>query len=1013
MYTAFRRYLLTGAAMLVTGAAAHAQTTTPPTTTPPPGVEQAQRAQGTAAAQAPATAANTAPAEAQADEVVVTGSRITRPEFAAPNPITSFNAAAIQESGNTNVTDFLLRVPALTGSRDVTQTAGGAGVSSGQFGIAGLNELNLRNLGTNRTLVLVNGRRHVAGEPNTAAVDINSIPTDLIERVDVLTGAVSAVYGADGVTGVVNFILKRDFDGLSARAQLGVSQYGDAGNRFVSVIAGRNFADGRGNVTLAYEYNADDPVANDDRKFLQQPNRKFLIPNDNYAPGTPGSYGYVLAGDLRYGNQSPIGAVTIGNDAAPSFDGLGRPYQHGTPISYYTTGGEDTEVAGFYQGDLFPATERHAVNLLTHYDFSDAFKLSLEGKFVQNRATSFGSYFEDFGTPVAVSNPFVPNTISQAALAAGADTLFVQRDDIDYGRQGESDRRRTYRGVVDVSGRISAHATYDAYYEYGRTDVQITRIGDRLATNYTNAIDAVLNPAGQIVCRVTLTYPNSGCVPISLFGPGPATAQQLAYFQVNDVSNASITQQVASASVSGDFGQFFTLPGGPVQFAFGGEYRKETSRFSPSANLVNAAFYQFDEPSLVLPSYGQFDVREAFGELNVPLLKDVAFAQTLSFGAAGRYSHYSTVGDTKTWQFNGVYAPVRDVTFRGSYGQAVRAPNIGELFQPRFSSSNFFTDPCTPEQINLGSQYRKANCTTALAAVGAVSSDALQTGNFVTGVQSGNADLKAETARTWTAGVVLRPRFLRGLTASFDWYDIRLKDAINQVTPSDLANLCVDQQTLANPFCAAITRANAAYLTANPNVAKAGFAVGSIVNFTVSPQNVASFTTAGLDINLDYLLRTAGAGTFDFRLVGGYVDHISFVGIVGGPVNNGLDQRGTFASPRWNANFSPTWTLGGFTLNYNLRWVDATINSTFSLPAIAADPTIAPGRYIRVDALWQHDLQLQYQLPSGFAFYCGVTNLTDQKPDPASYGTNTPISPLGRFFYVGAKVNLGRGGQGR
>ena len=943
--------------------------------------------------------------QTNANDIVVTGSRIARPEFAAPNPIVSFDAAALQQSGNTNVTNFLQRVPALTGSRDITQTSGGGAVSSGTFGQAGLNQLNLRNLGTNRTLVLVNGRRHVAGEVNTAAVDINSIPTDLIERVDVLTGAVSAVYGADGVTGVVNFILKRDFEGLSARAQMGVSQYGDGANRFASVIGGHNFADGDGNLTLSYEYNADDPVANDQRKFLQQGRRKFLIPNDNYQEGVTGSYQNILVGDLRYVNESPLAAVFVGNEPSPSFDGLGRPYDNGTPAAYYGVGGINTPVAGFYQGDLFAATERHAVNLLSHYDASDAFKLSVEGKFVQNRATSDGAYFGTYFQPVAVTNPFVPQTIRNAAALTGTDTLYVNRDDLDYGRQGESDRRRTYRGVVDVSGRISDHATYDAYYDYGRTDVRITRIGDRLADRYTQAIDAVTGPAGQILCRSTLSDPGNGCVPISLFGAGPASLRQLAYFQVNDVSNARITQQVASASISGDFGQFFALPGGPVQFSFGGEYRKETSRFSPSTNLVNARFYQYDEPSVVLPSHGRFDVAEAFGELNVRLLEDRRFAQTLSFGAAGRYSHYSTIGDTSTWQFNGVYAPVRDVTLRGSYGQAVRAPNISELFQPRFSSSNFFTDPCTPDQINLGTQYRPANCAATLAAVGATSTRALQTGAFVNGVQSGNAGLGAETARTWTAGVVLRPRFLRGFTASFDWYDIRLKDAINQVTPSDLANLCVDQQTTDNPFCAAITRADAAYFASNPTAAGLGFVIGSIVNYQVSPQNVASFRTAGLDVNFDYLLQTRSAGTFDLRLVGGYVDHINFVGIIGGPVNDGLDQRGQFKSPRWNANFSPSWTLGGVTLNYNLRWVDATYQ--FDLNTLAANPNVAAGRYIRTDALWQHDIQVQYRSPGGFGFYGGITNLTDQKPDPSSYSTNTPISPLGRFFYLGVKVNLG------
>ena len=945
-------------------------------------------------------------ASKQDDEIVVTGSRIARPEFAAPNPIISFDAAALQRSGNTNVTTFLQRVPALTGSRDVTQTSGGGAVSSGTFGQAGLNQLNLRNLGTNRTLVLVNGRRHVAGEANTAAVDINSIPTDLIDRTDVLTGAVSAVYGADGVTGVVNFILKHDFQGVTARAQMGVSKYGDGANRFVSVIAGQNFAAGRGNVTLAYEYNADDPVTNDQRRFLQQGNRKFLIPNDNYQAGVAGSYQNILVGDLRYGNESPLGAVFVGNNASPTFDGLGRPYDNGTPAAYYGIGGVNTPVAGFYQGDLFAKTERHAVNLISHYDVSDAFKLSLEGKFVENKAASNGAYFGTYSQAVAVTNPYVPQSIRSAAALAGADTLYVNRDNLDYGRQGESDRRHTYRGVIDVSGRISDHATYDTYYEYGRTDVKITRIGDRLADRYTQAIDAVLNPGGQIICRSTLTNRTDGCLPISLFGPGPATAQQLAYFQVSDVSNARITQQVASASISGDFGQFFELPGGPVQFSVGAEYRKETSQFSPSANLVNARFYQFDEPSLVLPSYGEFNVKEAFGELNVTLLKGARFAQTLSVGAAGRYSHYSTIGDTNTWQFNGVYAPVRDITFRGSFGQAVRAPNISELFQPRFSSSNFFTDPCTPDQINLGTQYRPSNCATTLAAVGATSTKALQTGAFVNGVQSGNANLRAETARTWTAGIVLRPRFLRGFTASFDWYDIRLKDAVNQVTPSDLANLCVDQQTTNNPFCGAITRADSGYFASNPTAAGLGFVVGSIVNYRVSPQNVANFRTAGLDVNLDYLVTTKRAGTFDMRLVGGYVDHINFVAITGGPVNDGLDQIGQFKSPRWNANFSPSWTLGGVTLNYNLRWVDAAYQ--YDLNSLAANPNIAAGRYIRTDALWQHDIQAEYQLPSGFAFYGGITNLSDQQPDPSSYATNIPISPLGRFFYVGVKVSFGR-----
>lgn len=980
-----RASLLAGAAMTLASATAGAAQTA-----------QATQAQGAADPGAPATADTAQAAENGANEVVVTGSRIARPEFAAPNPITSFNAANIEQSGNTNVTNFLLRVPALTGSRDNTQSSGGNAVYANPFGGAGLNELNLRNLGTNRTLVLVDGRRHVAGEPNTAAVDINSIPTDLIERVDVLTGGASAVYGADGVSGVVNFIMKRDFDGVSARSQIGISSRGDAPNQFVSLALGRNFADGRANISLAYEYNQDGRLDNDSRDYLRGAARQYLIPNDARAtdPNAPAN---ILVGDLRYAGESPIGAVDVDGDGYADFNGLGQPYRHGTPASYYSVGGDDTPVAGFYSGDLQPHDLRHDVNLLGHYDVSDALKLSVQAKYAQTRATTFDYYIGTYGTAVTLDNPFVPLAIANAARAAGQDYVTVTRDNLDYGRHGESDLRQTYRGVFDVSGRISPHATYDAYYEYGRTDVAITKLNEVLAAPYAQAIDVVANPlTGQPVCRSNVTGGNPNCVPVSLFGPGPISAQALAFFQINDPSFARLTQSVASGSVSGDFGAFFRLPGDAVQFSFGGEYRRETSAFNPSANLQNNVFAAYTEPTLVVPSGGSFDVKEAFGELNAPIFKGSRLAETLSVGAAYRYSRYSTIGETNTWQFNGVYAPVRDVTFRGSYGKAVRAPNIGELFQPVSGDSAFFQDPCTPSRIGLGTQYRAANCATLLARYGAGVSDALQTASNVPGVRSGNQNLKAEAATTWTAGVVLRPRFLRGLTASFDWYDINLEGAINTPDPSQLADLCVDVQTLDNPFCASITRAS------RTTVVNGSTAVpGTIIGYTVQPQNVASFRTAGLDVNIDYLLRTAAAGTFDLRLVGGYLHRLDFTGIPGAPLTDNVDQPGR---PKYNVNFSPTWTLDGFTLTYNLRWFDAT-RTTDTLSALN-DPNYAPPAQRRYSELWQHDVQIGFDVREGISFYLGALNLSDQEPDPGN-AINQPISALGRYLYAGVKVRTG------
>ena len=959
-------YLLTTAALAVPFAATAQTAETPPTT-----------------GQAPASVA--ASVDAQVADIVVTGSRIARTQFAAPNPITSFNAAAIEQSGNVNITSFLERVPALTGSRDFTQTSGGNAVANNPFGAAGLNELNLRNLGVNRTLVLVNGRRHVAGEPNSAAVDINSIPTDLIDRVDVLTGGASAIYGADGVSGVVNFILKRNFDGVAARSQIGISDKGDAGNRFASVAVGHSFAQGRANITLAYEYNADDRLDNNDRTYLTGANRRYLIPNDA-AAGNPKAFHNILVGDLRYPGESPIGAVDVNGDGFADFNGLGQPYRHGAPAAYYATGGDDAPVAGFYSGDLAPKVVRNDVNLLGHFDVSDALKLSVEGKFAQTRATTFDYYTAIYGVPIGLDNPFVPTTIRDAALAAGQTQVGVTRDNLDYGRHGESDLRRTYRGVIDASGRINSHATYDAYYEYGRTDVDITKLNDILADRYNQAIDAVVGANGAPVCRTNLSGGNSGCTPISLFGPGPIGRQALSFFQVNEASFARITQSVASASISGDFGAFFTLPGGPVQFSFGGEYRRETSSFVPSANLVASRFIPYTEPNFVVASGGNFDVKEAFGEINVPILSGSRLAEKLSVGAAYRFSNYSTIGDTTTWQVNGIYAPVRDVSFRGSYGKAVRAPNIGELFQPVTGDSQFVTDPCTPAELGHGTSFRAANCVAVLRAVGASISDALQTPFNINGVASGNRALRAEAATTWTAGMVLRPRFIPGLTVSVDWYDITLNDAISTATASQLANLCVDQPSITNQFCGAVSRVQG---------------TGVVNSYTVQPQNVAKFRTAGADLNVDYLLRTAQAGTFDLRLVGGYLARLDFIASAGAATTDNVDQAGR---PRWNFNFSPSWTKGNFTLTYNLRWIDGT--RVVDKLTTDNDPLFAAPAQLRYREVWQHDVQVGYALPSGASFYLGALNLSDQRPDPGN-AVNQPVSAVGRFVYAGVKVRLG------
>jgi len=960
-----RRHLLSGVALLA-ATSAQAQVAPPSTNTPAP----------------TATDSVADPAADPSSEIVITGSRIARPDYEAPNPIVSFSAADLQKSGNTNVTTFLQRVPALTNSRDSTRTAGNS-QADGSFGQVGLNLLDLRGLGPNRTLVLVNGRRHVAGQPDTAAVDINAIPTDLIERVDVLTGAASAVYGADGVSGVVNFVLKRDFDGVAARSQFGISERGDAANRFASLIAGRNFADGRGNLTLAYEYNADQPLANDDRRYLAQSDRQYFVNLDNYDPTRAGSYKIGPVGDLRYPYSSNQGIVYIGDQ---TFRGDGALYTPGRFLQNdgYTVGGDDTPVAG-YIGDIFPRTRRHAVNALTHYDASDAFKISLEGKFVQSTVTSFGGYGGNYPATIALDNPYIPASILAAATAAGFGSVDVNRNNFDIPRRGEEDRRRTYRGVVDVSGRISEHASYDVSYTYGQTDVRATKLNDRLNDRFLNALDAVRGPGGTIVCR-SADARAAGCVPVNTFGGNTVDPASFGYFVSNPASNARLTQHVANASLNGDFGQFFALPGGPIAFAVGGEYRRESSSFRPAQAITDNAFYQYDEYILPTPSSGHFDVWEAFGEFNAPILKDVPFASLLSVGAAGRYSDYSTVGSTRAYQFNGIYAPIREISFRGSYGRSVRAPNIGEIFRPQTGSSNFFSDPCYLGNRTLGTQLRTANCQTLITGAGGDPATFTAQSNpnatiFIPGTQQGNPDLRAEVARTWTAGVVVRP--ISGLSIGLDWYDIRLRDAINTPDANTIASLCVDQPTLDNAYCDAISRERG---------------TGFINGYVVQPQNVAAFRTAGAELNIAYRFRTARAGAFDIRLVGGYLDKLEQVATPGAVTEDNVDQP---FRPKYTLTFSPSWTAGALTLSYNLRWQDGV--RRFAKVDTDANPSLVDPRYLRYKELWQHDVQAAVAVDARFSFYGGVNNIADRKPD-IGFETNVPISPVGRYFYAGAKV---------
>lgn len=967
----------------------------------------------------PASAAAQGLDETRGDEpIIVTGSRIVAPETDNPYPVVSYTDEVITQSGHVNLTDLLVETPALLSSTTTSRTAG----VNASFGGVGTNLLNLRNLGEQRTLVLVDGRRHVSSVAGQAGVDINTIPLALVERVDVLTGGVSAIYGADGVSGVVNFVMKRDFEGVEVRGQNGISSRGDAEEYYGALTAGHNFASGAGNIAVSYEYRRHERVRGDQRRTGRSEDLYTFHQNLADLADDPNVPDRIPYNNIGYFGVSSLGAIDVNFDRAPEFRGDGQVFDRGLFLPVpggFAQGGDNTPVAGF-AGDLSPFVQTHNANLLGSYEFSPGLRFFGELKYVNAESYTEAQPSGDFGSVLYADNAYLPASVRAAVVpgllgqlvgappgVAFPDGVLVSRSHFDFGRMSERSTRETWRGVAGFDGEIGGNVRYELSYTFGETKNEFVNGNHRIGDRYFAAIDAVDLGGGNIVCRSTVApqYPNlnlggrpyttftpgpgSPCVPLNILGSNVASEEALA-FVLTDLRNfAKLTQHVVSGSISGDFGEAFALPGGPVSFAVGAEYRKEKSRFTPDRLLVEDAILNAAQ---VNPERGSFDVAEAFAELRLPVLRGVPGAELLQFGGAVRLSDYSTIGTTTTWKLDATYAPIRDLRLRGTYSQSVRAPNITELFAPQTGNAAFIVDPCDITRVNVGTQYRAANCSALLTALGIDPATYNPSSNpaanvAISGAFGGNADLREEKARTWTVGAVVAPRFVPGLVASFDWYDIELKNAINTATAQELADLCVDQPGLDNPFCSGIVR--------NPDL-------GRITSFLVTPQNVARFRTAGADLALNYAFQPAPAwGQFNMRFVAGYLDKFS---LIASPGAAPTDQRGDIRAPKWSGTFDLNWRLDAFSVNYGVSYFSKT--RRFSRAEMAANPDIVAPKYLFLREHWEHDLQLAADAYDGRAtFYTGVQNLFDRKPDIG--GVNYPVSYRGRFFYFGIRAAIG------
>ena len=943
----------------------------------------------TATLTAASSVAQTAPAtEQKLEAVVVTGSRIAQSEFNAPTPVVSVSAEAIELSGSTNLTDYLTSQPALVGS----STSGSMSGSEGFIGSSGLNLLDLRNLGRERTLVLVDGRRHVAQLPDTAAVDINTIPQDLIERIDVVTGGVSAIYGADAVSGAVNFVMKRDFEGLVGRFQYGAG----AENRkpqdwLASLVWGDNLADGRANITFALEHRSDGRLHSTDRRQFTREHYTLMATSPFDPSDDPRVPDDIPIADLRYFDSSRGGAIDLDGDVFPELNFDGSPFERPLIIDpFYSAGGSGTHLAD-YIGDLISRNNSTIANVFFNWSLSDSTQFFVEGKYVYGKGRSLSQPTFDFRIAISEDNPFIPATV-RAQIDPALGEIYMNRDNFDLGVRADEVSRDTYRTVVGVKGEVLQNYRYEVSYVFGQTLVNNVAINNRYNDRFAAAVDVVTNPAtGQPVCRSNLVSssagspisftpgPQSGCQPLNLFGEGSPSPQAIDWVMLDSATRSRITQNVVTAFVGGPV-PGFTLPGGPIDFIVGAEWRSESSTSDPpDEDELGITF-----GNVLRPSHGEFDVGEVFAEVLIPIVKDVPGLELLQINSAIRQSDYTTVGSTTTWNLGATWKLVESVGLRGMYAESIRAPNIAELFSPEGQDFAFIDDPCDALNLNNGSAFRAANCAELLTPLGidpTIYAD--PNSASIAGLVTGNATLLEETAQSYTFGIVLTPSFLDALAISIDYYDIKLAGAISTATAQELANNCVDQPSLQNVFCAALTR---------------DVTTGGIDSFLLRPENVTQFRTRGIDAALRYSIALTDDGRIGITLVGNNLDRLTFIPTPGAEE---VDQRGAEGAPERQGTVDLTWERAALTVNYGFNYYSRT--KRYTLAELRGDPDLAAEDELEYDSRRTHDLTLAYQFNPHFRGQIGVTNLLDQKPD---YSNLYPVSPVGRFFFAGFKASL-------
>ncbi|MGO1069851.1 TonB-dependent receptor domain-containing protein [Lysobacter sp. CA199] len=917
------------------------------------------------------------------ETVTVTGSRISNPNVVSAQPVSVLTAADIKATGAVNIGDVLTTMPQLATSFTM-------GNSTQFIGTAGVAMQDLRNLGTARTLVLVNGRRMVGSSSGTTAVDTNLIPADWIERVEIITGGASAVYGADAVSGVVNFILKKKYEGANLHAQYGTSQHGNFDKAFVSLTGGTNFSDDRGNIAFSLEHSRQDSLEFRDR-FGNEDLVTITTPGSEYTRSyfrNGGNYEFTTGGVFGSNFRDPS-TLNVFNP-----DGSFRPLR----INGLTDAGrrrctdcDHNDSNRSFQ--LQPKYDRTTLNVVSSFDINNDHRLYLEGMYnkVNVKSASSGA-FNTWGTYgghyIAADNAYIKPAL---AAATGGEDFVVSRDDFDGGLRGEDTERKTQRLVIGAEGALGTDWQYDVSVNYGRTHERRLNLNNRYNERFWAGLDAVTDSTGKIVCRsqrdpgslnattgeVVSADVAASCVPFSVFGDGAITRQARDWFNVTTLTKTRLTQMVAGGSLVNN--NLFELPAGPVSLAAGLEYRRETSeQINDPRDIAGLTFL-----NAIPSSSGSYNVRELWLETAVPVLHDLPLIKNLTIGGAIRFSDYDTTGNTRAWRYNLDWVINDSLRLRGNASSAVRAPNIDELFSGQSQNFGIVDDPCDVQQIGRATNpdVRRANCT----ALGLPANFRDEVTGSNQGLSGSNPNLEPETGRTWTAGFVFTPSFLEGFSLNVDYWEIKLRNAISILDFETTAQRCVDSPGgIGNVYC--------------NNIVRRGD--GQIDRVTAIYQNIAAKETDGVDIGVQYVHDLYG-GKMNWKLdasrVLGYTDYP-----FQDDPNSAVDYLGALGYPKWKASFSAGYTRDDWQATWSTRFVSGVARTT-DYDTYKADPYfIAPGK---AGSGVVHDVRVGYTFgKTGWDVYGGITNVFDSDPPLAMYGDtfgSGVYDAIGRAYYLG------------